>query len=255
MIRFISPGIFNNYTYSKKWHFDLFQENEYDIKLYGTKVDQKNCDLKVYQDLLTFSFIKQNIKEGSKILEIGGGQSRVLDYFKGTYECWNIDKLEGFGNGPTKIDSAGVNIVYDYMGNFNEHLKSEYFDFVFSISALEHSDVGNNLNYQNILDDINRVLKPEKFSLHSVDQCIDDISGFPDAKDEEIIVWTNPVIEYLFGNQKMENNYVHLLKIMRDPELFFMSEKYYNANWETVTGKPYSEFGLAMSYNFLWKKK
>lgn len=251
-MKFISPEQFSDFTYSKRKHFGLFKENNYDIELFGERVDKDYCDLKVYQDLMTFAFIKQNITEGSKILEVGGGQSRIMNYFKNTYECWNVDKLEGFGNGPTKVELSGINLIYDYIGNFNKEIPDNYFDFVFSISALEHTVVGDTNAYKNILVNINQILKPGGYSLHCIDQCVDDIRDYPGCDDLE--VWTNPIIEYFFANQKMKNDFIHLLKVMNDNDLFAMSEKYYNDNWQNVTGKTYKEFTMPISYNFLWQK-
>ncbi|GAI29988.1 unnamed protein product, partial [marine sediment metagenome] len=127
---------FDDFTYSKKSHFALFKG--YDVELYGKSIDPDACDLKAYQDLLVFSFIKENIPRGSRILDIGGGKSRILNYFKNNYECWNLDKLEGLGNGPVAVGSEGCRLVKDYIGCFNKELPDNYFDFVFSISALEH---------------------------------------------------------------------------------------------------------------------
>jgi len=231
----------------------LFSENDYDFMLFGEKVNPEYCDLKVYQDLLTFSFIIQNIKTGSKILEVGGGESRILEYFKNNYECWNLDKFEGIGNGPLDFKSKEIKIVCDYAGNFNTELKDEYFDFIFSISALEHTEINNFANYKNILLDMNRVLKPGGFSLHTIDQCAEDISIYDDVSD--LKVWTNPVIEYFAENQNTISKFTPLLEIMKDPQLFGMSEKYYTEKWQIVTGKSYLEFGMPFSYNFLWRKE
>jgi ubiquinone/menaquinone biosynthesis C-methylase UbiE len=199
--------------------------------------------LKVYQDLFVYSFIKQNIKPGSKILDIGGGNSRILKHFKNDYECWNIDKLEGIGNGPTDIETTGFRLVYDYMGNFSKELPDSYFDLVFSISTLEHVPLDDMTAYENILKDINRVLKPGGYSLH----CIDVV--WLDS-----FVWTNQIMPYFFENEKMINEFIPLAKLKEDPELFVMSEEYYSRSWQFTTGKTYSEFGKPLSYNFLWRK-
>ena len=252
MADFLLPDKFYEFSYSKKNHMKLFSENDYDLMLFGEKVNPEYCDLKVYQDLLTFSFIIQNIKTESKILEVGGGESRILEYFKNDYECWNLDKFEGKGNGPLDFQSKEIKIVCDYAGNFNSELKDEYFDFVFSISALEHTEINNFATYKNILQDMNRVLKPRGFSLHTIDQCAEDISFYDDVSD--LIVWTNPVIEYFAENQNTISKFTPVLEIMKDQQLFGMSEKYYIEKWQIVTGKSYQEFGMPFSYNFLWRK-
>jgi hypothetical protein len=59
-----------------------------------------SCDLKVYQDLFVYSFILENIPKGARILEVGGGESRIISCLKEDYEFWNLDKLEGQGQGP-----------------------------------------------------------------------------------------------------------------------------------------------------------
>ena len=190
--KFLTPETFDDFTFSKKKHFDMFIENNFDEELFGYLVDPLNCDLKIYQDLFIYSFMKFNVPKGSKILDIGGGDSRILKYFKDDYECWNIDKLEGVGNGPTDIDTSGFRLVYDYMGNFNKELPDDYFDVVFSISTLEHVPLDDVETYENIRKDINRVLKPGGLSLH----CIDIVWLEP-------IVWTNAIMPYFFEKEKM----------------------------------------------------
>jgi hypothetical protein len=67
-------------------------------------------------------------------------------------------------------------------------------------------------------------------------------------------VWTNPIIPFFFKNEKMVNDFVPLVEAEEDPELFFMSEKYYSDTWRHTTGKTFAEFGKPFSYNFLWVK-
>ncbi|MEO8210044.1 MAG: methyltransferase domain-containing protein [bacterium] len=244
--KFLTPNLFNEYTYSKRRHFNIFLENNYDQEMFGRKIDPDFCDLKVYQDLFMMSYILQNIEPGSKILDVGGGASRILSYFKDTMECWNIDKLEGMGNGPVddQFEREGYKLVYDYMGNFNEELPNDYFDLVFSISTLEH--VPEELkNYENVLMDINRVLKPGGYSVN----CIDVVWH------SENVFWTNPILLYFFEKEKIINKFIPFSEVIQDPDIFFMAEKYYSEKWQSATHKPYSEFGKPLSYNFLWKKE
>ena len=236
---------FDYFTYSKRTHFEFFKKMKYDIELFGKEVDPDNCDLKVYQDLLTFSFIKENYKSPIKMLDVGGGTSRILEYFKKEHECWNIDKLEGVGNGPLgeNLRFHDIRLVADYMGNFNKELPDSYFDLVFSISTLEHVPLNDEAVYENILKDINRVLKPGCCSLHSIDL----------VWLGEKYVWTNEILNYFFSHQKMLNTYVPFDDIIKDPDLFVMSEFYFNNNWSYTTGKTYEKFGKPLSYNFIWK--
>ena len=221
----------------------MFKNNCYDKELYGNTIDLEFCDLKAYQDLLIFSFIKENIPIGSIMLDVGGGVSRIINHFKKDYECWNIDKLEGAAAGPRKIDTSGFRMVHDYMGNFNKDLPENYFDLVFSISTLEHAPHDDFPAYENIRKDINRVLKPGGYSCH----CVDIV-----WKKSE--VWTNSIIQYLFEHEKMVNEFIPVIIVKEDPDLFFMSKKYYDRSWLKLMNILYEDFGKPASYNFLWRK-
>ena len=212
--------------------------------LFGRRVDIKDCDLKAYQDLHAFAFIKNNIPTGSKILEVGGGDSRILSFFQNTHECWNVDKFEGIGNGPIDVPNVNYRIVIDYIGNFNEEIPDNYFDLVFSISVLEHVDLNNTGVWDNILSDIDRILKPGGYSLH----CIDIV-----MKGKES--WTNAILHHIFKEKKTINKFIPLEDADIDPDLFVLSKKYYNKTWIHIIKKPYEEFGRPASYNILWKKK
>ncbi len=243
MYKFTSPAEFSNFTYSQKTHFKLYDLDDYDFKLFAKKVDMKKCDLKVYQDLLVFSFLVQNIPEGSKILEVGGADSRILAYFKNRYECWNIDKLEGVGFGLKDIGIKDYKLVKDYMGNFNKELPDNYFDLVFSISALEHIPNEDPKILKDVAEDINRVLKPGAFSLH----CFDVILLYS-------VVWTNDLLPYLFNTQNPINKFITFEEMKEDPDLFLMSESAYNKTWKDNVKQPYVGF-KPLSYNILWQKK
>lgn len=240
---FIHPDDFSDLTYSKKSHFDLFARNDYDLELFKEKFNPLDHPVKRYQDLLVFSFIKQAIPLGSRILDIGGGNSRILLHFKDSYEGWNIDKLEGCGHGPLKVDTSAFRFVQDYIGNFNKELPDDYFEFVFSISALEHVPQNDPSLFPRILEDINRVIKPGGFTLHCFDIVI--------RKNE---VWSNKLLPFIFKNTKTLNDFIPFEQMRKDPDIFVLSQKVYNKNWLPRTHKTYEEFGTPLSYNVLWKK-
>jgi len=239
MYRFTSPAEFENFTYSKKTHFKLFELDNYDIKLTGKKVDPGICDLKSYQDLLVFSFLIHNLPENAKILEVGGADSRILSYFKNRYECWYLDKNEF----TDKNSGNDIKLIKDYIGKFNTELKDEYFDLVFSISALEHVPTDDPKVLKDVTEDINRVLKPGGFSLH----CFDVILQYS-------YIWTNDLLPYLFKNVDTINKFVDFETMKEDPDLFLMSEKAYNKYWKNDVKHPYVGF-KPLSYNILWQKK
>jgi ubiquinone/menaquinone biosynthesis C-methylase UbiE len=235
---------FSRFTYSKNHHIALFTERNYELELFGKAMDLPMWPLKRYQDLLIFSFIKQVIPEGSKILEVGGGNSRIIAHFKDKYECWNVDKLEGVGLGPTQIDSTGFHLVKDYIGNFNSELSNDYFDFVFSISALEHVGDKDPFRLDEVLRDLNRVLKPSCYSLH----CFDSV-----LKPKKI--WTNRLLTYIFEKEKTINQFVPYTEVCAAKDLFVLPESIYNKNWFPRNSIPYNEYGKPFSYNVLWRKE
>lgn len=121
--------------------------------------------LKHIQDAYILSRIAQ--ESGKKILELGGGDSRILRKLARSNECWNIDKLEGAGAGPKEIPRLpGVKIIPAYMGDFSPQIPDNYFDYVVSISAIEHIP-GKEL--QSTFADCARVLKPSGVMIHAID--------------------------------------------------------------------------------------
>jgi ubiquinone/menaquinone biosynthesis C-methylase UbiE len=233
---------FSRFTYAKRSHFDDF--GKLDRELYGEKRDSDNCDLKAYQDLLVLAFINANVPPASRLLEVGGGDSRIIDHLKTTYECWNLDKLEGHGFGPRTIREEGFRLVRDYIGSFNRLLPDGYFDLVFSISVLEHVASQAESLFAEILGDINRVLRPGGMSLHCFDVLIGQGSMF-----------IHPLLRFFFDTQKTINAFVDPSVIMADSDLYVMSESAYRRYWQPATGKTYSQMGRPSSYNVLWYKR
>jgi hypothetical protein len=208
----------SDFAYSKNTNA-FYLSYKYSAAFYGFLIDPLNSALKCYQDLLVLSFIENNLPLGAKLLDVGGGYSRVLRHLKHHYECWCIDKYEGIGSGSATIPTdAGYRVVVDYMGNFNAELPDKYFDLVFSISALEHSPQGA-ISTSLIIDDINRVLGETGFSLHCLDMAIDrktkkgisvDRIGLFDVQRDFLTVASNPLPP--------------LEDILSDPNLFVLPE-------------------------------
>ncbi|QWV97031.1 glycosyltransferase [Geomonas nitrogeniifigens] len=238
----VIPENFGAFTYSRAYHFAYFAGM--DLELYGAPVDPADCDLKVYQDLLAYSFIRKNVPEGARILEVGGGASRVLRALKDHYECWNLDKLEGVGNGPVAVAADGYRLVRDYLGSFSPELPAGYFDVVFSISVLEHVEQGEE-QFEKIRADLDRVLRPGGWSLH----CFDVVARGPGKG-----VWSNPLLPYLFEKVATVNRFVPPEQVYQDPFVYHMSEAAYDRHWRPMTGVPIREHGFPLSYNVLWQK-
>ena len=210
-----------------------------------SQLDIHVCDLKAYQDAFASAFIDQNVPiSGVKILEIGGGDSRVLSLFAGRHECWNIDKFAGLGSGPKSAPTnKQYRIVQDYMGNGNPELPDTYFDVVFSISALEHVPEETEV-FKNILHDIDRVLKPGGYSFHLFDIVI--------RSDKS--VWMNAFVQYIFNTISTLNAFIPFNEVSYRDDLYTMSRRSYYKLWFPITKKPYEMFGTPSSIGIFWKK-
>lgn len=227
-----------DYSYAQKSHFKRLK-----IK-YGEEFPRSTEVLKYYQDLTLFAFISENVQPGSRLLEIGGGNSRILNFFKGKYECWNLDKFEGVGNGPKdKPDNnlLGYTWVDGYAGDFHKGLKDSYFDLVFSISVLEHIPQDSERLFDDIVADCNRVIKPGAFSIHLIDMVMPG--------------WRHPFIDYSFKIQPMLTELISFSDIKKDHDLYIMTKKEYESRWMNTTNKSYEDFGQPSSYNLIWKKQ
>lgn len=229
-------------SYSKRSHFEFFKRRGYDKRLYGKAVNPDFCNLKEYQDLLAFAFIEQFTTAGSRILDVGGGDSRILRHFGATRECWNLDKMEGVGNGLTRIQEGPFKLVRDYLGNFNREIPDQYFDLVFSISALEHVPEDDPQHFACLLADLQRMIKPGGWFLHMFDVTLQQKS-----------CWTNLFLPYLFAYTPALNPFVSLPSLSDDANLFVMSEAFYRHGWKATTGQSYEDFGKPASCQIVWR--
>jgi len=181
------------------------------------------------------NFIRKNIQPGAKVLQIGGGYSRILSFFKDETEGWNLDKCEGIGNGPTKLpQDQGYTFLPAYIGSFDKRLPDAYFDLVFSISVVEHINEGDDV-LQNILNDIDRVLKPGGYSVH----CID--CRFPPKRSPSID--NRRLAKYMIQHYGYDPRYV--IDTHKNDDIFSMSGLAYDRFWEKAChNRPHELDGL-----------
>src|SRR3546814_8949796 len=93
--------------------------------------------LKHIQDAWTLNRLRET--RNARVLEIGGGVSRVLPAMDESNERWNLDEFLGDGNGVLEIpEMPGINLLRKTIGSFAPALQAGYFDLAFSISVLEH---------------------------------------------------------------------------------------------------------------------
>ena len=234
----VTPDNFSEFTYSRRSHFSRLQWHD---SQRGENID--DCNLKVYQDMLAYNFVLDNFPEGARLLDIGGGDSCIIRWLKDRYEFWNLDKLEGLGNGLTGLDdTSGFKLVQDYIGAFSKEIPDDYFDGIFSISTLEHVPE-DDATLRAICDDMDRLLKPGGLSMHCFDVLIKR-EGF----------WVHRLVDYLYGREPILNTRAPDWKMRVDPDLWGMTQQAYDRLWKNTTQVEYEKFGMPISYNLIWRK-
>jgi len=158
--------------------FDIIKKTEYWDALNNKQVFQKLDGftikaldgLKHIQDAWMLNQL--NSTNNSKVLEIGGANSRVLPALQGNNEKWNLDEFKGAGNGPLEINNIDdVKLVRRNLGEFSVELPDNYFDLVFSISVIEHIPE----KYQDSFwKDHARIMKPGAIGVHVIDLYLKD---------------------------------------------------------------------------------
>jgi|SanBayMetagenome_1026888.scaffolds.fasta_scaffold01338_4 hypothetical protein len=126
--------------------------------------------LKSIQDAVAFEYLYQ--LSDQTIAEVGGGNSRILPVLSKNNICYNIDEFKGVGAGPQQeIVLDGVKNVSTFLGTFSPLLPNNYFDYVFSVSVVEHVSIEK---LSNFFKDVHRILKPNGKMIHLIDVYLED---------------------------------------------------------------------------------
>lgn len=113
--------------------FSIITKAEYFNWLDGKLAALDRQELKNVQDAFILSRLSSI--RNMRILEVGGGQSRVLSRLDDSNELWNADRFEGDGNGPTEfIEDERINLVKCFIGAFDRRLPDSHFDFVLGLT-------------------------------------------------------------------------------------------------------------------------
>lgn len=169
----------------------------------------------------------------------------MLEYLKEDVEAWNLDKFEGWGNGPTDIpQNTSYTIIPNYIGAFDEKLPDNYFDVVFSISVLEHVNLEDDA-LDEVVRDMERVLKPGGLSAHCID-CRFPPGSHPDISNrrklKRLLEHYGFSEEFIYANHDHEN-------------VYHMSEYAYDVFWKPYcNNRPHELDGLPFNI-LLWCRK
>ncbi|CAK0779598.1 hypothetical protein CCP3SC15_660007 [Gammaproteobacteria bacterium] len=163
---------------------------------------------------------------------------RILLFFKGRIEGWNLDKFEGVGNGPLKaMDSDKYHVVPNYIGSFDKRLPDHYFDLVFSISVLEHINEPDDV-LKKIVQDIDHLLKPGGYSVH----CID--CRFPPGKPQNLDA--RKLAKFIIQQYGFDPQFV--VEQSKRADVFYMSGAAYDRFWKKAcNNRSYEQDGLPFS--------
>lgn len=127
-------------------------------------------ELKDVQDAFIISMLGN--EKGKRILEVGGGIPRILHRLSENNETWLVDGYEGMSRGSTKVPRLpGIILIRGYMGEFIQQIPTSYFDYLFSVSVLEHVPLEK---LESFFADCARVLKPAGRMFHAIDTYLFD---------------------------------------------------------------------------------
>jgi hypothetical protein len=113
-----------------------------------------------------------NLKN-KRILEVGGGHSRFFRCLDPSNDMINLDKLLGLDGGPKDPPAIpGVTNIRGNLGEFRPELEENTFDYLVSISVMEHIP---GAAYPDYWLDHARLLKPGGIGIHAIDCYITDV--------------------------------------------------------------------------------
>lgn len=239
-----SSDKFNEFSYSKKSHFSLFARNHFDKIFYGEEVGPERFDIKKYQNLLIFSFIQQNLPEGSRILEIGSSDDYVLNHFRYRYECWRVEDLSVLAEKDVTDNTGRKGFLLTENDKIQKELPPGYFDFIFSASGFEYFPEDRS-KFRKILDNINMILKSGGYSLHCVPGAVYGIHFIY----HKILNYFYNNSAPLYYNVEQLNRLPNLKKILEDTDLHYKYEEYKRSEENAM-----ETYQNLVSFNILWKK-
>ncbi|MBS1553131.1 MAG: hypothetical protein JST15_13780 [Bacteroidetes bacterium] len=224
------------FAYSRNSHVNFFQNKNCDMLLYGRRIESWDYDLNIYQNLYIYSFIRDNINVGARILEIGNKDDYIINHFKNQRGCYRIENPELLSKNAE--DLADTPIIKDSLWNMSKGIPDDYFDFIFSKSGFDDLSTDEQA-HKNILNNINRMLKPSGYALINFSGKLID----PWVKTDPFLLFvTKEVTPQTIKYTPLTNSKNHS-DILNDPDLFHFF------NNDNPNDK-----ARMISFNFLWRK-
>lgn len=147
-------------------------------------------DLKDLQRPWAMKAVMGRLPQGSRLLEIGGGEPLVASALAGMgYDVTIIDPYDGSGSGPTSFEHfvrsyPNVRIIQDILRPGLSDLRGEQFDGVYSVSVLEHI---TRQGLDDLFSAIDQHLRPGGWSIHCLD-CVTLGDGSDFHRNQAVIV-------------------------------------------------------------------
>lgn len=226
-----------NITYSELKQIEYFRRKKLDVEIYGKELKPEDYDIMKYQNLLAYSFIRKKIPAGSKILQVGKGDTTLFQKISNRYQCWILEDPKSLQVQPDENETDVKIISY---GNDPKELtnKNFYFDLVLCLSSfnqIPYDPIG--IKYFNIIRNLHLITKHKGHRII----CFKIV-----VKNNESVV--NPFIYHFFknyNNQYPLTNYGSPKELSEDTFLFpVQPEKLFSK----IIGK---EKEKCLSYNII----
>jgi SAM-dependent methyltransferase len=244
---FLTNNKFRNFTYSKISHFDLFHKYNYDLLLNGKRISAEDSGIKKYQNLLIYTFIEQNIKEGSRILEINPNDQYIFNHFKYRYDFWTVNDVTNLTKNLEEQELNNIPVYKDSDDTYHTKVPFEYFDFIFSTSPLDTLPDSKYL-FEKLADNLYRLLKPSGYVLNSFPSKINDDKSI---SPHIFIYYLMNNITKISHNVLQYNNFIGKEDILNDEDLHFSDVRIKSFKDNKKTETKIKNF----SFNFLWRKR
>ena len=219
--------------------------NGIDVAVYGKAIEREESDARIYQNLLVFAYVTQNLKPGSFILEIGNSECPVFKalLLKG-YVCRKLNfkiKDPDTGESDNKLEKIEW-ILKNEKGQIIKEDNLNTSDFIYSISEFDNIPEAPDL-FEEVYLKLKNSIKPMAYSLIC----------FVGSVNRDNQIWNNIFLNYLSGKNFNFNISDQNSLIVKDKDLFFLSEVYFKNHWKLSEEMKYKDLGKMYSISLLQK--